>query len=385
MIGLYVGERPAVLCSLLLTVNGQIIYVPAFIGGDGAVPTVAAKYLAGACRTNAAAFTSCGRDGVAVTHEGRRQGMVGGDAAESVFRNAAAVHTVHQHRVDMVAVGRCDSHRQALAVGHVGGACRSDATAFAGRCRDGVTVLGEGSRKGVVSLYISERPAVLCRLLLAINSQIVNIPALIRRNGAVPVIAAKYICRADWTDAAAFAGRGCDGVTVAHEGRRQSMVGGDVVEGEFGNGSAKHTIHKHRVDMVAVGRRDGHRQALAVGHVGGACRGDAAALTGRRGDGVTILGEGDRESVMGVDFSKRPAVLCRLLLAVNSQIINIVTFIGCNGAVPVVAAQYICRADWTDASTLASRGRDGVAIAHEGRRYGMIFNNITEKIVTDSA
>ena len=385
VVSLYVGERPAVLCSLLFAVNGKIVNVPAFIGRNGAVPIVAAKHLAGAARTDATALASRGCDGVAVAHEGRRQGMVGGDAAEGVFRNAAAVHTVHQHRVDMVAVGRRDGHRQALAVGHIGGASRRNATALAGRRSDGVAVLGEGSRNGVVGLYVGERPAVLCNLLHAVNGQEINVPAFIGRNGAVPIVAAKHLAGAARTDASALAGRSHDGVAVAHEGRRQSMVGGDVVEGVFGNGSAKHTIHKHRVDMVAVGRCDGHRQALAVGHVGGACRRNATALTGRRSDGVAVLGEGDRDGVVATHIAKGPAVLRSLLLAINSQIVNIPAFIRRDGAVPVVAAQYICRAARTDATTLASRSRDGVAVAHEGRRYGMIFNNITEKIIADSA
>ena len=283
----------------------------------------------------------------------------------------------------MVAVGRRDSHRQVLSVGHVGSACRSDAAALTGRRGDVVTILGEGDRDGVVATHIAEGPAVLRSLLLTVNSQIVNIPAFIGRDGAVPVVAAKYLAGAARTNGTTLASRGRDGVAVAHEGRRQSMVGGDVVEGEFGNGSAKHTIHKHRVDMVAVGRHDGHRQVLSVGHVGGACRGDAAALTGRRGDGVTILGEGDRDGVVATHVAEGPAVLRSLLLAINSQIVNIPAFIRRDGAVPVVATQYICRAARTDASTLVSRGRDGVTVADESRRNGMIFNNITEKIIAD--
>ena len=140
------------------------------------------------------------------------------------------------------------------------------------------------------------------------------------------------------------------------------MVGGDAAEGVFGNVAAVHAVHEHRVGVVAVIGRDGHRQALAVGHVAGACGSYAAARARRRGDGVAVLGEGGRDGMVGLDVAERPAALCRLLLAVNGQIVNIVTFIGGDGAAPVVAAKHLAGAARTDAAACSRRGRDGMTV-----------------------
>ena len=365
MVGLYGGERPAVLCSLLITINRQIINIVTFFRCDGTAPVVAAKHLAGAVRSDAAARSGRGRDGIAVAHEGRRQGMVGGDAAEGVFGDGTAIHAIHKHRVDMVALVRRDGHRLVLAISRGGSAHRRNAAARASRSGNGVAVPGKGGREGVVGLNARERPAALCRLLFAVNGQIVDIPAFIGGDGAAPVVATQHLADTFRADAAALAGRGRDGVAVAHEGRRQRMVGGDAAEGVFGDGTAIHTVHPHRVGVVALVRRDGHRQALAVGHVGGAGRRNAAARASRGGDGVVVLSEGGREGMIGLHAGERPAVLCSLLLTVNSQIINVPALIRRNGAVPTVAAKYLAGAGRRNATALAGRNNNVILLLQE--------------------
>ena len=143
--------------------------------------------------------------------------MVGGDAAKGVFGDSAAKHAVHPHRVGVVALVRRDDHRQALAVGHGGSAGRRNATSRASRGGDGVVVLGEGGCEGMVGLHAGERPAVLCSLLLTINSQIINVPALIGRNGAVPTVAAKYLAGAGRRNATALAGRNNNVILLLQE------------------------------------------------------------------------------------------------------------------------------------------------------------------------
>ena len=365
MVGPDIGERPAILSRLLVAVNGQIVDVPALIGGDGAAPAVAAKHLAGASGADAAALAGRCHDGVAVAHKGRRQAMVGGDAAEGVFRDGTAIHAVHEHRVGVVAVGGRDGHRQVLTIGHAGGAGRSDAATLADRRGDGVAIMGEGSRDGMVGLDVGERPAALCGLLFAVNGQIVDIPALIGGDGAAPAVAAKHLAGASGADAAALAGRCHDGVAVAHKGRRQAMVGGDAAEGVFRDGTAIHAVHEHRVGVVAVGGRDGHRQVLTIGHAGGAGRSDAATLAGRRGDGVAVLGEGSRDGMVGMDAGERPAGLCGLLFAVNGQIVDIPAFIGHDGAAPAVTAKHLAGASRADAAALASHGHNAILLLQE--------------------
>ena len=365
VVGLYVGERPVVLCSLLLTINRQIVNIVTLFRCDGTAPTVTAKHLAGTVRSDAASRSGRGRDGIAVAHEGGRQGMVGGDAAEGVFGDSAAIHAIHKHRVGMVALVRRDGHRQVLAIGRIGGAHRRNIAARASRCGNGVAVLSEGGCKGMVGLNARERPTALRGLLFAVNSQIVDIPAFIGRDGADPVVATKHITGAARTDTAALAGRGRDGVAVAQEGRRQGMVGSDVAEGVFSDSAAKHAVHPHRVGVVALVRRDGHRQALAVGHGGSAGRRNATARASRGGDGVVVLGEGGCEGMVGLHAGERPAVLCSLLLTVNSQIINVPALIRRNGAVPTVAAKYLAGAGRRNATALAGRNNNVILLLQE--------------------
>ena len=255
----------------------------------------------------------------------------------------------------MVALVRRDGHRQVLAIGRGGSAHRRNAAARASCCGNGVAVLSEGGCKGMVGLNARERPTALRRLRFAINGQIVDIPAFIRRDGTAPVVATKHLADTFHADAAAFASRGRDGVAVAQEGRRQGMVGSDVAESVFSDSAAKHAVHPHRVGVVAVVRRDGHRQALAVSYVGCACRSDATAFASRRGDGVVVLGEGGCEGMVGLHAGERPAVLCSLLLAVNGQIVDIPAFIRRDGAVPTVAAKHLAGAGRRDTTALASR------------------------------
>ena len=153
--------------------------------------------------------------------------------------------TIYHDRSDGKTVIRNDGYGQALAVVHVGGACGSDATTLAGRCGYGVAVLGESDREGMVGLYVGERPTVLCSLLVTINSQIINIVTFFRCDGTAPTVTAKHLAGAVRSDAAARSGRGRDGIAVAHEGRRQGMVGGDATEGVFGDGAAIHAVHEH--------------------------------------------------------------------------------------------------------------------------------------------
>ena len=88
--------------------------------------------------------------------------------------------------------------------------------------------------------------------------------------------------------------------------------------------------------------------------------------------------------MVATHVAEGPAVLRRLLIAVHRERRDIVALIGRDGVALAIAAQHLGSARRRDAAALARRGRDGVAVACKGGRYGMIFNDITEKIVANS-
>ena len=87
--------------------------------------------------------------------------------------------------------------------------------------------------------------------------------------------------------------------------------------------------------------------------------------------------------MVAAHVAEGPAALCGLLLAVHRERGDVVTLIRSDGVALAVAAKHLGRADRCDAAALAGRGGDGVAVACEGSRYGMIVINITEKIAAD--
>ena len=70
MVAVHIAEGPAVLCVLLLAIHRERCNIPALLRGDGIALAVAAQHLGGAGRTDAAAFTRRGGDGVAVACKG---------------------------------------------------------------------------------------------------------------------------------------------------------------------------------------------------------------------------------------------------------------------------------------------------------------------------
>ena len=291
--------------------------------------------------------------------------MICSNGAESMAGNGTRIDAINEHGVDMIAIFWFNRHGQVLSIFHISSTGRRNATSLACHRSDRIVIMCKINCNSMVVVHIAKCPATLHCHRCTVHCKGRDIITLLRRNSITLTSATQYLCYPHKCDATALAGIGRDGIAVANEGRRQGMVGSDVAEGVFSDSATIHAVHKHRVGVVALVRRDGHRQALAVSHGGGTGRSDAAARSSGRGDGVTVLRKGSRKSVVGLYAGERPATLCRLLFAVNSQIVNIPALIGRNGAVPTVAAQHLAGTGRRDATALASRNHNTILLLQE--------------------
>ena len=167
-----------------------------------------------------------------------------------------------------------------------------------------------------------------------------------------------------------------------HERRTHRVRGRNIVEYIGTDWTNVLTIHKHRFDIIAVGRGDFDGDRLAVRHhrVG---RGDQAALSCRRRHRKFVDGEQRRDGVVVADVLEGIGFRRGQGLAVHNDGREVVTLIG-NKTIGIVRTALgnvrLRRAD--TAARTCTRYQDELA-EHERRTHRMRSRNIVEYIGTD--
>ena len=114
------------------------------------------------------------------------------------------------------------------------------------------------------------------------------------------------------------------------------MVFDDIAEGVAAHRAFVNAVHKHRIDVVAVGSGNLNGDGIAVAH-DRAGRGHETALTRRRRHRVFVDGEPGRDPMIGMDIGKYIRFGRFHRNTVHDQRFHMITLIRNNAVVYTVA------------------------------------------------
>ena len=214
-----------------------------------------------------------------------------------VGNHVAAVHRDGRH---IVARGRSHREGRGCAVVHRNHAVRRNGTVVrVGHCNR-VALHLEGGENLVVGCHCGEGVCTVGQCHhLAVNADLIDFVTSVSGYREGRCCAVGHCLDTARGDRTVGAGSCRDGELLCAERCGDGMVGGHVLEGVGGNCAHGHVVNRHVGNLVARGRCDGVNHRAARHHYVRSVWIDAAAVAGRSGNRVGVLGECGADRVVG--------------------------------------------------------------------------------------